>query len=569
MLTGILPRLFTKGTAAPASPAHDARAGGQDRPRVTEADLHAHLVTLSAQDRQKLMAALDRAATRRDHLFCADVERMLRTVLHALHVWPDASADSSLWRAVSVAAAHTLVDAWSLERVEWAVPRPLLGALETWVSAYAFWPHFAVAYADSGDDPDARYLLMGAAMSVTGAALLDDCEIPALRAHAHRYIALSDHQFTRAIRLFARLLIVAPAVYDCLVERFGVSRAELAALPFQPPNQRKAVLAGAEADLAKIATAFAALPVVTEDQFTLAASQTALLFNRLSDVLLLIPPTVREQEPQLERSAFAPLVDFVITRCERHVATIDVALQAWLSEDIDGTAFAVRAAALREALEHFEADTRTVTSLLRLRAASAWGRRFTAARRLAGCAVADVLFARTNDLLAGCSFVFHNPSDPPRAVPSLERRANEHELIRLVDAAASVARACGNQVAAQTAVTNAVERVARQAVRIQRSWMTPGHPRHREVIAAVEHAVCLAAILDIPHALQSIALRSEGIIPNIYTELRCHRAGLPTRPCCRRLHAIFGSPAAAAEAARRMAASADASTVPSRPDLPR
>ena len=524
-------------TAAPDQPK------AEDRHRVTEADLQAFLLTLSDRDREKLMTALDRAAARRESLFPTEIERSLRQVLEPLR-GAEQPREPTLWRAVVLAAEHMIADSWSVEKPEWAIPRPLVGGLEAWAAAYPFWLNLDRAFAETGEELDTRYLVMAAAMSLIGSTLLEDAENPALHAHAHRFILLPAHQLTRTVRLFARLLLLGPAVFDVAADQFNIARADLAALPFLPPGSRRATISITAQHVQTLVAAFSALPSTVEEQPILMATQSALLFERVSDVLQFVPLAIRMNHVQFEQSKFAPLMDFVLTRWERQVAVIDGMAKLWMSRDLDDAAFAAQAAGLREKLASFEADTRAIPKLLRLPATSPWGRRFTEARRQAASTVANPLLGQANRLLEACSFNFHNPSEPPTTVPSHTRRDNERELIRLMEVASNFARGNGFQVAGQTAWTNAAEKVARQAVRMQRSWMDPQFAGRDAVVAAVGHIVCCAATLDISEALLSLATRSQGMIPNIYTALPCHRTGDPGRPCCQRLHPMFGSPAA-------------------------
>lgn len=528
---------------APRKPANDAHPPAPRR--LTKADLGAFLQELTGRDREKLSEALDRAAARREPLFPAEIERSIREMIRPLRRIGGWRARPTLWAAVTFAAEHMLVDTWSAERTNWAIPRPLMGALESWAAALAFWPELEGAFVAAADDPDTRFLIMAAAMSLVGSTLLEQADQPALHDHAGRFLLMPAPQLAQSVRLFARLLLLGPAVLDAVADHLGVPRARLATLPFHPPGRRWSMIAEADAQSAqKLLLAFASLPVAVDDQPILAATQSALVFERGADVLHLVPKAFRDNEAALERSEYAPLVEFVISRWERNATALGGLVGGWRSLGLDDDAFAEHAAALRDALARHDADGKALVQLVRLRAVSPWGRRFTDARRLAGVTVAERVLPRITELLAACSFAFTDPSDPPASPLPGARQDNEREMLRLVAVASGFARSNGFQVAGQVAWSNTVEMVSRQAVRIQRSWMDPRFEHCGAVLLAVQHIVCCAAILDVGEALVTLARRSDGLIPDIYAVLRCHTTGNPALPCCKRLHAVFGSPAA-------------------------
>lgn len=534
---------------APRTPANDAHPPPPPR-RLTKADLGAFLQDLTGRDREKLSEALDRAAARRESLFPTEIERSIREMIRPLRRIGGWRARPTLWTAVTFAAEHMLVDSWTVDRAEWAIPRPLLGALESWAAALAFWPELEGAFVAAADDPDTRFLIMAAAMSLVGSTLLEQAAEPELHDHAGRYLLMPAAQLAQSVRLFARLLLLGPAVLDAVADHLGVPRARLATLPFHPPGRRWSMVAGVDAQNAqKLLLAFASLPVAVDDQSILTATQSALVFERSADVLQMVPKAMRDNEAALERSEYAPLVEFVISRLERNAAALDALAAAWRPHGLDDPGFAEHAATLRDAIARLDADGRAIVQLVRLRAVSGWGRRFTDARRIAGSTVADRVLARLAGLLPGASFTFTDPSDPPTVTPSSLRQDNEREMVRLIAVASGSARSNGFQLAGQTAWSNAVETVSRQAVRMQRSWLEARCEHSAAVHAAIQHIVCCAATLDATDALVIVARRSEGLIPNIYAALRCHRAGSPGLPCCKHVHAAFGSPAAVGSAA--------------------
>lgn len=517
----------------------DATTATSDIHGTVAAPLRAYLRTLSPESRRQLLDTLEEAVMRGDSVitggaseitvasFLGDLERS------DLHL-----AYPPLWRGVCFPSEHALTDAWD-QLSRWDIPRVALGALYTYVRLQL--PEWAMLLQGFHTAPSgrARYLVLCAAMSLVGPFLTENADDAVLVDALRRRTRLAEDEVVRAVRLFARLVTIGPGFLDSVGEAFGLPVEELTVLPLLPAELRRPFHFD-QAAVRQVASRYAQMPSATENQNQLVATQTALLLRNPSEVLNLIPASIRRSEEALAGSGFAAICEFVVSRLERHAREVRFFVSLWAEYGIEDPEYLPHAMNVTEIVEQHDRENLALLRLVRLDLRSPWGMRVRQAEKdLLDCLIHSALPLCWTGVRTASVYTL-TPMDKPRPLPGDHQLENEKRLFRFIHVITPIIDRSNNRLALDSLRGTLSGVISALVASLKPSWFLSYRKDRDASVAMAGHVLCLLGNLERVGDVRLLAQRlNQQRIP-LQEALKCE--GKCRRPCGEVvMHTRFGS----------------------------